>query len=88
MTNEQVIKSFIGGATSGHTPTREIYGQGKGNTLSIDGDKLINYTTIIAIREGNTIKLNTTKYSTTTSKIQSMIKRIALSNDKIVEEVE
>lgn len=91
MTNQTIITNFINGATSGHTPTRDIingYYTFKGTTLSIEGDNLINYTTIIATRDGDTIKLNTTKYSRTTSKIQSLIKRIALSSDKIVEEME
>lgn len=82
MKNEQVIKDFMNGATSGHTPKRNIYMGGYGSTLRIDGDDLINYNTIIATRVGNTILLNNNKYSTTTSKIQSMIKRIALSSNK------
>lgn len=83
MKNKELITNFIKGATSGHTPLRDIingYYTFKGTTLSIDGDNLINYSTIIAIRDGNTIKLNTTKYSSTTSKIQSMIKRECINN--------
>lgn len=91
MTNQTIITNFINGATSGHTPIRDIingYYTFKGTTLSIDGNDLINYKTIIATRDGDTIKLNNGKYSRTTSKIQSLIKRIALSNDKMIEEVE
>jgi len=91
MTNQTIITNFINGATSGHTPMREIqdyYYTTKGCTLSIAGNELINYTTVIATRDGDTILLNNKKYSRTTSKIQSLIKRIALSNDKIVEEIE
>ena len=83
MTNNNIIKSFMRGATNGHTPTRDITNgcyTYKGTTLSIAGDKLINYATIIAIREGNTIKLNNKKYSSTTSKIQNQIRREALSS--------
>lgn len=83
MTNQNIIKDFMNGAISGHTPTRDIqngYYTFKGSTLSIEGDKLINYNTIIAVREGNTIKLNTNKYSTTTSKIQNQIRRQAVSS--------
>ena len=83
MTNTNIIKSFMNGATCGHTPTRDItngYHTFNGTTLSIEGNYLINYTTIIAERDGNTIKLNNYKYSRTTSKIQSEIRRQALSN--------
>lgn len=83
MKNQEIITNFIKGATSGHTPVRNItngYHTFKGTTLSIDGDNLINYTTIIATRDGNTIKLNITKYSSTTSKIQSLIKRECINN--------
>lgn len=91
MSNETIITNFLNGHTQGHTPIRDIqngYYTYKGSTLSIDGDNLINYSTIIAKRDGNTILLNEKKYSTTTSKIQSMIKRIALSNDKTIKSME
>lgn len=88
MNNQTIITNFINGATEGHTPYRNIYNTNASATLRIDGDNLINYETIIAVRAGDIIKINNKKYSTTTSKIQSLIKRIALSNDKIVEEVE
>lgn len=88
MNNKELITNFIQGATQGHTPIRDIqngYYTYKGSTLSIDGDYLVNYKTIIAIRLGDTILLNEKKYSSTTSKIQSLIKRIALSNNKTIE---
>lgn len=83
MKNQNIITNFLNGHTSGHTPLRDIqngYYTFKGSTLSIEGDKLINYNTIIAVREGNTIKLNTNKYSTTTSKIQNQIMAQAILN--------
>lgn len=91
MNNQTIITNFIKGATCGHTPTRDItngYHTFNGTTLSIEGNYLINYTTIIAERDGDIIKLNNKKYSRTTSKIQALIKRTALSLDKIVEEME
>lgn len=80
MTNNNIIKSFMRGATSGHTPKRQVTTGGYTSTLSIEGNKLINYWTIIAVRDGNTIKLNNNKYSSTTSKIQNEIRRQAISN--------
>lgn len=89
MKKETIIKNFMNGATSGHTPKRNIingYYTYKGSTLSIEGDKLINYTTWIATRDGNTIKLNNHKYSVTTTKIQNEIRRQAISSGfKIIE---
>lgn len=80
MTNQTIIKSFIKGATSGHTPYRNIYGVGRGTTLRIEGDTLINYETPIAYRIGGAIILKNNKYSRTTSKIQTEIKRQVLSS--------
>lgn len=91
MNNQTIITNFIQGATSGHTPTRDIqngYYTYKGSTLSIEGNNLINYNTIIATRDGDTILLNEKKYSSTTSKIQSLIKRVALSNNKTIKSME
>ena len=88
MSNQTIIKSFIQGATSGNTPKRALATGGYTSTLSIDGDNLINYWTTIATRDGDTILLNNKKYSRTTSKIQSLIKRTALLNDKTIEEME
>lgn len=64
--NENLIKAFNGGAIKGESFTGNIY---------IVGNKLYNYRTIIAVRANGNIFLNSTKYSRTTSKIQSMIRR-------------
>ena len=45
------------------------------NNLHIIGDKLYNYGTILIEDDGAIAKVNLTKYSRTTSKIQSYIKR-------------
>lgn len=63
MKNVDLIKRFRNGATSGRC----------GN-LEIDGDNLINYSTVIAKRVGDGIILNNRKYSRTTSVIQNTIK--------------
>ena len=63
MKNVDLIRKFGNGATSG-----------KCGNLKIDGNNLINYSTVIAQRVTNGIKLNVRKYSRTTSKIQSTIR--------------
>ena len=90
MTNEQVIRRFLEGR-SGQTPTREIpcgYFAYMGNTLSTNGNELINYRTKIAYKAGKKLYINANKYSVTTSKIQSKIRMIArefYNEDNIVE---
>ena len=86
MTNQEVLKSFLQGYKA-KTPTRDIqngYYSYKGNTLTTDGTTLINYQETIAYKEGNKLYLNKGKYSVTTSKIQSQLKRLATDfyNDK------
>ena len=79
MKNEEIIKKFLEreSAKSGlRTITNGIY-QYQGRTLQTDGNKLINYSTIIAYFYNDTLRLNTKKYSQTTSKIQNTIKRLA-----------
>jgi len=83
MSNEKVILQFLNkekGRTNLRTITNGIY-QYKGRTLETTGKRLVNYNTIIAYwdDEKNIIHLNTKKYSSTTSKIQSLIKRLATS---------
>lgn len=70
LNKDELIKNFCNG---------RLY-KGKGSNLEIvkNGDKtlLFNYETIIAVRDSNnTIFLNTIKYSRTTSKNQTLIKR-------------
>lgn len=64
MRNGDLVSNFINGAC-----------EGKGSNLKIEGNRLINYTTCIAYRLGNTIYLNSTKYSQTTSRHQNQIRR-------------
>lgn len=88
MSNEKVIKAFLEGKV-GHTPTRIINGavySYKGQTLKTNGLELINYSTRIAYKNDNVLYINTTKYSATTSKIQTQLKRLAENyNYNIVE---
>ena len=86
MNNQEVLKSFLQGYKA-KTPTRYIqngYYSYKGNTLTTNGTMLINYQEVIAYKEGNKLYLNKGKYSVTTSKIQSQLKRLAkyFYNDK------
>jgi len=88
MSNEKVIKAFLNRETA-HTPYRDIvFGVYvmRGCTLNSYGYKLINYETEIAYWKNDILYLNTHKYSSTTSKIQSLIKRLA--QEKGVEIVE
>lgn len=81
MTNLQVIQKFLEGEKA-QTPKRQIlngYFYYEGRTLTTDGKKLINYQTVIGYKEGNKLYINKTKYSVTTSKIQSHLRREAKS---------
>ena len=66
MKNQEVINLFVVGAVKGKT-----------KNLKIEGDKLINYYTVIAVRKHDHVLLNNNKYSATTSRIQNMIRNIA-----------
>lgn len=63
MKNVDLIRKFRNGATSG-----------KCGNLKIDGNNLINYSTVIAKRISDGIILNSRKYSRTTSAIQNTIR--------------
>ena len=86
MTNENVIKNFLEGK-EGKTPKRNICNgifMYEGRTLQTQDNYLINYSTKIAKLENNTLYLNVDKYSSTTSKIQSKIKQMAMSKGLII----
>jgi len=81
MKNEKVIEKFLereSARTSLRTIVNGCY-EYLGRTLQTDGNKIINYSTIIAFfdRKDN-LYLNTKKYSQTTSKIQNTIRRLAI----------
>jgi len=63
MKNADLIKSFINGATSGKT-----------GHLTIQGNKLINYYTVIAVRTENKFYLNNKHYSKTTTINQNKLR--------------
>ena len=72
MTNIELIKRFSKGYTSGGSGGKAFNNK---YNLRIEGDNLVNYSTIIAKRGLNgEIVLNKKKYSRTTSKIQSYIR--------------
>lgn len=92
MTNQEVISKFLN-RERGATNKRQIlngYYYYEGRTLQTDGTDLINYSTKIAYFDNdNILHLNKTKYSVTTSKIQSQLERLALEqNEKIIEYTE
>ena len=64
-TNSEVVRAFFN-----HTPLSSHDGN-----LKTTPNTLINYSTIIAYYENNTYYININKYSRTTSKIQTLIKR-------------
>lgn len=88
MNNENVIKKFLE-KEEAKTPLRDIingYYTYKGRTLYTIGNELINYKTRIAYIDNNTLYINTKKYSSTTSRIQSKLKYLAsLTSYNIVE---
>ena len=66
MSNKEVIKRFVEGL-SGKSFNGNLF-------ISLDGQRLINYNTCIAQRVGyGKYVFNRTKYSTSTSKIQSYV---------------
>ena len=83
MNNVEVIKKFLN-KQPGHTPTRTTMNGYKEMTLKTDGLELINYSTRIAYHQDNKLYINISKYSKTTSKIQSQLKKLA-SGFEIVE---
>lgn len=79
MSNEKVIIAFLN-KEKAHTPTRNInagYTTYKGQTLNSTGNTLVNYQTVIAFWKDATLHINTNKYSSTTSHIQSKLRRLA-----------
>lgn len=64
-TNSEVVQAFFN-----HTPLSSHNGN-----LKTTKTTLINYSTIIAYYENDTYYINISKYSITTSKIQTSIKR-------------
>lgn len=83
MNNIEVIKKFLN-KQPGHTPLRITMNGYKEMTLKTDGSELINYSTRIAYHQDNKLYINISKYSKTTSKIQSQLKELA-SGFEIVE---
>lgn len=80
MRNREVILAFLEGKDA-KTPLRKIingYYEYKGRTLYTNNGILYNYSTEIAfIGVDGDLYVNVSKYSATTSKIQSLIKRLA-----------
>ena len=83
MNNIEVIKKFLN-KQPGHTPLRITMNGYKEMTLKTDGLELINYSTRIAYHQDNKLYINISKYSKTTSKIQTQLKQLA-SGFEIVE---
>lgn len=88
MRNENVVKKFLE-REQAQTPLRNIINgcySYKGKTLYTRDNELINYSTRIAYIIDNTLYINVKKYSSTTSRIQSTLKRLAsLTSYNIIE---
>lgn len=76
--NEEVIRAFLSGFPA----------KSHNENLRTDGYDLVNYSTVIAIRDGNEVILNRRKYSVTTSRIQNMVRRLAQEMGFTVKEVD
>ena len=72
MTNQEVISKFVNFAESAATAN-----------VRSSGDKLFNYATCIAQRHEGKIIENNTRYSVTTSKMQTYLRR-ELSNKVVI----
>ena len=87
MNNIEVIKKFLN-KKPGHTPLRITMNGYKEMTLKTNGLELINYSTRIAYHQDNKLYINISKYSSTTSKIQSKLKELAYNYDIVEYEEE
>lgn len=87
MNNIEVIKRFLN-KKPGHTPLRITMNGYKEMTLKTNGLELINYSTRIAYHQDNKLYINISKYSSTTSKIQSKLKELAYNYDIVEYEEE
>lgn len=88
MSNSDVIEKFIN-HKEGKTPLRNIingYYTYKGRTLISDGRTLYNYDTLMAYHsDDGKLYINREKYSRTTSKIQTQIRRKAKNYTEVTE---
>jgi len=69
MTTRELVRDFVRGATGGSASS--------GRLRIEEGNVLVNYSTPIAIRIGNKVVLNSSKYSVTTSKHQNRVRDYA-----------
>lgn len=74
-TNKDIINAFINGKAYAHNTNLRV---------GCNGDRLINYSTTLAQRCGKKIIVNATKYSVSTSKIQSWLNYAIKDFDLIV----
>ena len=84
MTTINLVKSFAQGATSGTTGPSKYY-DGTVQRASIINDILYSYRTPIAKRTNDGIILNKSKYSSTTSKLQTYIRTYTNVIDEVDE---
>lgn len=75
MKNQKVIEIFASRISRSYYNTSIIESHTGNLYISEGGNRLMNYNTCLAEFTGNTVYINETKYSSTTSKIQNMLKR-------------
>lgn len=80
MKNSQILENFFYGYNS-------KYRKNKSGSIRIDGNKLFNYNTCIAECVDGICYINLTKYSSTTSRIQYLIKQYITINTRICKDV-
>jgi hypothetical protein len=62
MTQVELVKAWLEGTN-----------EGKVGSVSVDGDRLVHYSTVIAERHGEKVILNYTRYSLASGKVQKMV---------------
>ena len=75
MVTYDLLKGFCEGKIKG----------GRASNLRVEGNKLYNYNTLLAVNINGIIYLNSNKYSQTTSKNQNRIRKFS---DKLIEVTE
>lgn len=80
MKNESVIVHFV--------ERTYVDATNHSDSLRKEGNKLMNYGTCIAQFVAGVLYINETKYSSTTSKLQNMVKRHAAGDFKLLNNIE
>ena len=80
MKNSQIVEDFFYGYNGKHK-------KNKSGSVRIEGNKLFSYNTCIAECVDGICYINLTRYSNTTSRIQSLIKQCSTINTRVCYDV-